>query len=241
MNEHIAVRRWLMACIVSVFFAVVIGGITRLTESGLSITEWKPVAGVVPPLNEADWQTEFAKYQATPEYQKVNHRMSLDEFKGIFWWEYFHRVLGRTIGLVFFLPFLAVGLVPGPEAVLALPGLLLLALMRLTWLPLLTLAQGVLGWYMVRSGLEVRTEVSAYRLAAHLALALTILVIALWTWADLDPKREEVPINLRRNSLREIAEVGEELRAVRRAARGVAGRRGAHRVPLLRQQGLLRD
>lgn len=183
MHEHIAVRRWLMACIVSVFFAVVIGGITRLTESGLSITEWKPVAGVFPPMNEAAWDDALRKFQQIPQAQTTHAGITMAQFKWIYWWEWFHRIAARAVGLVFAIPFLyfvAKGTMPQRYA------------MRLTWLPLLTLAQGVLGWYMVSSGLEVRTEVSAYRLAAHLTLALTILVIALWTWADLDPRREEV-------------------------------------------------
>src|SRR6185312_1017327 len=95
---------WLLLCCVLVFGMVVVGGITRLTHSGLSMVEWQPLVGTIPPLNEQQWQDVFGQYQATPEYQKINHGMSLDEFKGIFWWEYFHRLLGRAIGLAFFLP-----------------------------------------------------------------------------------------------------------------------------------------
>jgi cytochrome c oxidase assembly protein subunit 15 len=181
MNEHRAVRRWLMACIIAVFAAVLIGGITRLTESGLSITEWKPVAGVLPPLTDAGWQEALQSFQRIPQAQTTHAGITMAQFKWIYWWEWFHRLAARAVGLVFAIPFLwfvAKGRIPERYG------------MRLTWLPLLTLAQGGLGWYMVRSGLTERTEVSAYRLAAHLALALAILVIALWTWADLNPRRE---------------------------------------------------
>ena len=135
---------WLFVCSAMVFATLVVGGVTRLTHSGLSIVEWQPLVGTLPPLSQADWLEVFEKYKQTPEYQQVNHSMSLDEFKGIFWWEYFHRVLGRTIGLVFFLPFLYFllrrkvdrKLVPKLVGIFILGGL-----------------QGALGWYMVKSGL----------------------------------------------------------------------------------------
>src|SRR5512147_2804181 len=101
-----AVAAWLLACCALVFAMLVVGGVTRLTHSGLSIVEWQPIVGVIPPLSVQEWEETFAKYKKTPEFEKVNHQMSLDEFKGIFWWEYFHRVLGRAIGAVFFFPFL---------------------------------------------------------------------------------------------------------------------------------------
>lgn len=182
MDEHRAVRRWLLACVVAVFLAVVVGGITRLTESGLSITEWKPVSGVLPPLTEQGWDEALAKFRQIPQAQTTHAGITMAQFKWIYWWEWFHRLAARGVGLVFAIPFLwfvAKGRLPERYG------------MRLAWLPLLTLGQGVLGWYMVQSGLSGRTEVSAYRLAAHLALALTILVIAIWTWADLNPKRED--------------------------------------------------
>jgi cytochrome c oxidase assembly protein subunit 15 len=100
------VAAWLLACCALVFAMVVVGGVTRLTHSGLSIVEWQPILGTLPPMNEAQWQETFDKYQRTPEYQKVNHGMSVDEFKSIFWWEYFHRLFGRVIGFVFLLPLL---------------------------------------------------------------------------------------------------------------------------------------
>lgn len=181
---HVALRRWLLACIVAVFLAVSVGGITRLTESGLSITEWKPVSGVLPPTTAAEWAVEFEKFQRIPQAQTTHAGMTISEFKWIFWWEWFHRIVARTVGLVFAIPFLwylAKGMIPRGLRV------------RLAWLPFLTLCQGVLGWYMVSSGLSVRTEVSPYRLAAHLSLALAILVIALWTRADLTPREDGAP------------------------------------------------
>lgn len=174
-----ALRRWLVACVVAVYLAVVVGGITRLTESGLSITEWKPVSGVFPPTTDTAWAEAFAAFQRIPQAQTTHAGITLGEFKFIFWWEWFHRILARGVGLVFALPyawFLLRRRIP--------PGLRL----RLAALPVLTLAQGALGWYMVQSGLAERSSVSAYRLAAHLALALAILVVALWTWADLRPR-----------------------------------------------------
>jgi cytochrome c oxidase assembly protein subunit 15 len=151
---------------------VVIGGITRLTWSGLSITEWQPVTGIVPPLSDAAWQAEFAKYQQIPQYKLLNAGMSLGAFKTIYLWEYLHRLWGRLIGFAYALPFLYF-LVRG-----RIPR-------RLSW-PLagifaLGAAQGVLGWWMVKSGLADRIEVSQYRLTAHLTLALVIYGATLWT------------------------------------------------------------
>lgn len=155
---------------------VAVGGITRLTESGLSITEWKPVSGTIPPLSDADWQVAFAKYQATPEYQQINAGMSLSDFKFIYFWEWFHRLLGRLIGIAFALPLLwfwVRGQIPAGY--------------RLRLLALLALgaAQGAVGWWMVASGLVDRTDVSHFRLAAHLMLALFILGGLAWTARDL--------------------------------------------------------
>ena len=155
-----------------IFAMVVIGGITRLTWSGLSITEWQPVMGAIPPLSAADWQAEFAKYQATSQYKLLNTGMSLGDFKTIFLWEYLHRLWGRLIGFVYLLPFLYF-LVRG-----RIPR-------RLAW-PLTGIfalggAQGALGWWMVESGFADRIEVSQYRLTAHLALALVIYAATLWT------------------------------------------------------------
>ena len=166
------VAAWLLACCALVFAMVVVGGVTRLTHSGLSIVEWQPIVGAVPPLNAAQWQETFAKYQLTPEFRKVNHAMSLDEFKGIFWWEYFHRLLGRTIGLVFLLPLLWFWLRGRIDRPLAL---------RLAGVFVLGGLQGAMGWYMVKSGLVDDPRVSQYRLTAHLAIALAIYAAMLWT------------------------------------------------------------
>jgi cytochrome c oxidase assembly protein subunit 15 len=185
---------WLLVCCAMIFAMVVIGGITRLTWSGLSITEWQPVTGIVPPLSAADWQAEFAKYQQTAQYKLLNAGMSLADFKMIFLWEYVHRLWGRLIGFVYALPFLYF-LVRG-----RIPR-------RLAW-PLAGIfalggAQGALGWYMVESGLADRIEVSQYRLTAHLALALVIYAATLWTALGL----LETPIGAAPRLLRRGAEI----------------------------------
>ncbi|HUC11953.1 MAG TPA: COX15/CtaA family protein, partial [Stellaceae bacterium] len=177
-----------------IFLMVVVGGITRLTLSGLSITEWHPVIGIIPPLTHAQWAAEFARYQQVPEYRAVHYGMSLDDFKTIFFWEYSHRLLGRLIGIAFAVPLvwfwvrgrLPRGLAPVLLAILALGG-----------------AQGLLGWYMVESGLVHRVEVSQYRLVAHLALALAIYSLILWTALGLAfpmrsfvRKREQLALNV---------------------------------------------
>ena len=171
-----AVAAWLLACCALLFAMVVVGGVTRLTHSGLSIVEWQPILGTLPPTNEAQWLETFAKYQLTPEYRKVNHGMSVDEFKSIFWWEYFHRLLGRIIGLVFLLPLLWFwwrGRIDRPLA-LKLGGIFVLGAL-----------QGAMGWYMVKSGLVDDPRVSQYRLTAHLSLALAIYAAMLWTALEL--------------------------------------------------------
>lgn len=170
--RHRQVGGWLLLCALSVFLIVIIGGITRLTESGLSITEWRPVSGVLPPLTDAQWQSEFAKYQQIPEYRQMNPTMSLDEFKRIFFWEYLHRLWGRLVGLLFVLPLAWFAFKR------AIPPSLL---PRLVGIAALIGVQGFLGWYMVQSGLSERTDVSQYRLAAHLSLALVIYGMMLWT------------------------------------------------------------
>ncbi len=170
------VGRWLAVWATMVLLTVVIGGITRLTESGLSITEWRPVSGVIPPLTAKQWSEAFSQYQQIPEYQQLNRGMTLPEFKRIFLWEYVHRLWARLVGLVLAVPlfwFLARRMLTRP---LARRLLLILAL---------TGAQGVLGWLMVQSGLTERTDVSQYRLAAHLGLALVIYMLTVWTAADL--------------------------------------------------------
>ena len=173
-----SIARWLLAVALLVFVMVVVGGITRLTESGLSITEWRPVSGAIPPLNANDWDAAFAQYQATPEYREINGPagMGLAAFKVIFFWEWFHRLLGRLVGIAFALPlawFAVRRAIPRGYG------------WRLTLLLLLGASQGALGWYMVQSGLADRTDVSHFRLSAHLLTALFILAGLVWTALDL--------------------------------------------------------
>jgi cytochrome c oxidase assembly protein subunit 15 len=173
-----ALITWLMSVAVLVFAIVVVGGITRLTESGLSITEWKPITGTLPPLNEASWLSEFEKYKQIPEYTEINGPagMTLAEFKFIYFWEWVHRLLGRVIGLAFALPLAWFWI---KQAIPSGYKLRLLALLALGGL------QGTIGWWMVSSGLSARTDVSHYRLAVHLLTALTILGGLVWTALDL--------------------------------------------------------
>jgi cytochrome c oxidase assembly protein subunit 15 len=166
-----AIASWLLLCCAMIFVMVAIGGVTRLTLSGLSITEWRPVTGILPPLSDAGWLAEFDRYKAIPQYRILNHGMSLAEFKYIFLWEYVHRLWGRLIGFAYALPliyFLVRRQVP-KRLILPLVGIFLLGF-----------AQGALGWYMVKSGLVDRVSVSQYRLVAHLALALAIYAASLW-------------------------------------------------------------
>ena len=166
-----AIVAWLSTCCVLVFAMIVVGGVTRLTHSGLSITEWQPIVGTLPPLDASAWNEAFAKYQATPEFREVNHAMTLVEFKRIFWWEYFHRLLGRAIGIAFLAPylwFLARGRIPR-RLVWPLAGIFVLGGL-----------QGVVGWLMVQSGLVDDPRVSQFRLTAHLGLAFAILAVMLW-------------------------------------------------------------
>ncbi|MBL4616418.1 MAG: COX15/CtaA family protein [Robiginitomaculum sp.] len=170
---------WLMVIVVMLIAMIVVGGLTRLTDSGLSITEWKPVTGIVPPLSAEAWQSEFEKYQQIPEYKLQNKSMSIHEFKGIYWWEWGHRVLGRTIGFVVLLPMIFFWL----------RGMLCTGLkLRLSVLFVLGGFQGYLGWWMVHSGLGGLgdlLDVSPYRLVIHLGMALIILGLTLWTWMDI--------------------------------------------------------
>jgi cytochrome c oxidase assembly protein subunit 15 len=171
-----AVSNWLLAVAAMVFLMVVVGGITRLTESGLSMVRWEPVSGIVPPLTPEQWQAEFDAYKAYPEYQKINRGMSLDEFKGIFFWEYVHRVLGRLIGVAFAVPLLWFA---WKRAIPSGYG------RRLTLLLFLGGLQGFVGWWMVASGLVDRPDVAHERLATHLTLALLIFAALIWTALDL--------------------------------------------------------
>ena len=171
-NSQRAVAWWLFACCAMVFVTMVVGGVTRLTHSGLSIVEWKPLIGALPPLSHADWLELFAKYQQTPEFIKRNHDMTLDGFQFIFWWEWAHRLSGRLIGVVFFVPyvwFLLRGQLRGVLAAKVFGFFILGGL------------QGAMGWYMVQSGLVDDPRVSQYRLAAHLGLAFLLFGLMFWT------------------------------------------------------------
>jgi len=171
-----AVAAWLVLVAVMVGLMVIIGGMTRLTGSGLSMVEWRPLLGILPPLSQEEWARVFSLYQGSPEYRQVNTWMGLDEFRRIFWWEYLHRLWGRLIGLVYAVPFLWF-LVRG-----SLPG----RLRARFWLLLaLGALQGLIGWWMVRSGLVDDPHVSPLRLAIHLSLAFVILGIVVWTVLDL--------------------------------------------------------
>jgi cytochrome c oxidase assembly protein subunit 15 len=178
-----SVRWWLIAVAALIAVMVLVGGATRLTESGLSIVEWKPVTGTLPPLNEAQWVQAFEGYKAIPQYRELNAGMSLAEFKTIFWWEWSHRLLGRVIGAVYLLPFLY----------FLWRGALSAELKRRLWMIFaLGALQGAVGWWMVASGLTQRTEVSQYRLATHLVLALIIFASIVWTLRRMDARSQPV-------------------------------------------------
>jgi cytochrome c oxidase assembly protein subunit 15 len=177
-NRQIAI--WLLVCCAMVFFMVVLGGVTRLTGSGLSMVQWNPIFGAVPPLDQPAWEEVFDLYKQSPEYQKINIGMDLAGFKQIYWFEFAHRLLGRSIGMVFLIPFLFFlikgrlhrPLVPRMVALFVLGGL-----------------QGLLGWYMVKSGLVDNPHVSQYRLTAHLALAIVIYAYMFWIALGLLPEK----------------------------------------------------
>jgi len=192
-SKRRAVRVWLLLVASLIAAMVLVGGATRLTESGLSIVEWRPVTGVVPPLTQAQWEQAFGAYQAIPQYRQLNAGMSLTEFKTIFWWEWSHRLLGRVIGAVYLLPFLY----------FLWRGEMNGELKRRLWLIFsLGALQGAVGWWMVASGLSQRTEVSQYRLATHLVLALLIFAAIVWTVRRLaDEPPLVAPIRLKATSL----------------------------------------
>ncbi len=186
-NRQIAY--WLIICAAVIFGMILLGGVTRLTDSGLSMVDWKPIKGVIPPITQADWQAMFLKYQQFPEYQKTNFTMTLEQFKPIFMYEYLHRMLGRFIGIIFVLPFLFFyftkrikpGLSPRLLVMLVLGG-----------------SQGLLGWYMVKSGLVDNPHVSQYRLTAHLGMAVFIYGFIFWTVLDLMAPVSAQPKHLKR-------------------------------------------
>ena len=166
---------WLFAVAALVLAMVVVGGATRLTDSGLSITQWKPVTGAIPPLSAADWQAEFARYQQIPQYSQVNAGMTLGAFKSIYWWEWSHRLLGRLLGVAFFVPFVVFAIRR------QLPRRLFV---RLGVIFLLGALQGLVGWWMVASGLQNRISVAPERLMVHLGLAFALLGALIWTGLD---------------------------------------------------------
>lgn len=194
-NARRQVSLWLFICCAMVFATLIVGGVTRLTHSGLSIVEWQPILGTIPPRDHAEWEATFDKYKQTPQYQKVNHQMALDEFKGIFYWEYWHRILGRTIGMVFLLPFLYFLFSRKIERALAL---------RLLGIFVLGGMQGAMGWYMVKSGLVDDPRVSQYRLTAHLSLAFLIFIAMFWVALGLLAKRRAATTNVALASLQRI-------------------------------------
>ena len=183
---------WLFFCAAVIFGMILLGGITRLTSSGLSMVDWKPIMGVIPPMTQTDWQEMFLKYQQFPEYQKINVGMSLEDFKPIFMYEYLHRVLGRLIGVIFIVPFIffyfsrriKTGLTPKLVIMLIGGG-----------------CQGLLGWYMVKSGLVDNPHVSQYRLTAHLGAAVLIYGFILWTAFGLVLTARAQPVELQRFSI----------------------------------------
>lgn len=197
-NNHAKIiALWLFFCAFMVMAMTGIGAVTRLTESGLSITEWNVVSGTLPPLTESDWQTEFTKYQASPEFTAKHFWMQVDDFKKIYFWEWFHRFWGRMIGIVFALPmifFFARSWIPKVD--------------RLKYIGLFILggSQGALGWFMVKSGLVDRPSVSHFRLAAHLSLALIIFSVLMWMGLkNLNLQKISAPTSLKNHGLLSLA------------------------------------
>nr|ACF98043.1 putative cytochrome oxidase assembly protein [uncultured bacterium 888] len=186
------IAAWLLACCTLLFVLIVVGGVTRLTRSGLSIVEWQPIVGTLPPMSEAQWLEVFDKYKQTPEYRQVNFGMSLEAFKGIFWWEYVHRLLGRLLGLAFFAPMLWFLLRRQIDRKLGL---------KLAGILVLGALQGLMGWYMVKSGLVDDPRVSHFRLTAHLGLAFLIFAAMFWVAFDLlrseTQRSQPAPLQLR--------------------------------------------
>ena len=178
------VRTWLALVLLTLFCLVLVGGATRLTGSGLSITEWKPIHGVIPPLSAQEWDEEFRLYQRIPQYHEVNRDMTVEEFKSIFWWEWAHRLLARGIGIVFAVPLAYFWLTGRIEKRVRWPLVGLLALGGF---------QGFIGWWMVSSGLSKLTSVSQYRLAVHLTIACLIFAGCVWIMRGLSPHTRDTP------------------------------------------------
>ncbi len=189
MKDNKRVIYWLLTGCILIFIMVVVGGITRLTHSGLSISNYKLISGTIPPMNEVEWQEAFDLYKQYPEYQKLNNHFSLQDFKDIYFWEWLHRVIGRFIGLVFFLPFLYFLLTKQLSKATIRKSIILMVMGGF---------QGFLGWYMVKSGLVDRPDVSHYRLAAHLTTAFITFAYTFWVALDLMyPKKKEINIKFR--------------------------------------------
>ncbi len=186
---------WLIASIALIFIMIVVGGTTRLTKSGLSMVEWHPISGIIPPITDIEWETEFSKYKKFPEYQKINSSMTLSQFKFIFFWEYIHRLIGRILGIFFIVPFcwflfkkfLNRDLIKNLLFIFFLGGL-----------------QGLIGWYMVKSGLIDIPQVSHYRLATHLVLAFSLLSYILWVLLKINKKHIEFSSTKTKNKLKPI-------------------------------------
>ncbi|MCA1403181.1 COX15/CtaA family protein [Ensifer sp. IC3342] len=193
------IRGWLAAVLFALFALVLVGGATRLTESGLSITEWKPVHGVIPPLSAEEWEEEFRLYQRIPQYEQLNKGMTVGEFKTIFWWEWAHRLLARAIGVIFALPLFFFWVTGRIERRLRWPLLGILALGGF---------QGFIGWWMVSSGLVERTEVSQYRLATHLVIACLIFAACMWILRGLCPHSGDAAPTKRSRSMAAILAFG---------------------------------
>jgi len=175
---------WLRCVCVSVVVILIVGGVTRLTGSGLSMVDWRPIAGILPPITDTQWNEVFDQYKGSPEYQKVNAGMSLEAFKDIFFWEYLHRIMGRIVGLLCLLPYLWFLFRKKLALNFRIQGLILVLLVG---------AQGLMGWYMVKSGLVNNPEVSHYRLAAHLGLAFSVFGLGWWMLQDLNTQGPEEP------------------------------------------------
>jgi heme a synthase len=180
---------WLWSGVLLVTFMVMVGGITRLTGSGLSIVKWRVITGTIPPLSDAAWDQAFQEYQQTPQFQQINHKFTVSDFKGIYWWEYFHRLAGRVMGLVFLIPYILIMF--GKKW----PRWLKKQLSIILFLGML---QGLMGWVMVMSGLTELTYVSHYRLALHLSLALVLIGVILWTILQVKEEGFPGPVSGRR-------------------------------------------
>ena len=187
MRKNASIKIWLYTIVLMVFAMIFIGGVTRLTDSGLSMVDWKPIMGVIPPLGEDQWNETFNKYKQFPEYKLINHRMNLSEFKSIFFWEYFHRLFGRLIGIAFFIPFLYFFIrkkINRSFAKKLFVGFFLGGM------------QGLMGWYMVKSGLVNKPDVSHFRLAAHFMLAFLIISYLYWLILEINYEGRKLSLKI---------------------------------------------